>query len=303
MKNPKLISLNTVRSKSQEERIKIIIKNCRVVHSDTYDYSLIKEYTNDKTKLPIICKKHGVFYQNYNEHVLGRSGCPICKDKRKILLAHNEEVRKEHEKDFFKKVKEIYNDFYDFSEFEYITTNTPSKVICPLHGEFYKCPNKLLNRRQACPNCMKKKLSKREKAVQDFLSENSINFTTNKDNLFEGCISENGNYLDFDFYLPDLNILIEVDGEQHFRPKFNHEIDELRRVHSCDLTRNKWAFEHEIIFIRFSYNITFNNLEKALEQIIINHDYNITNKKIYISTPDGIIDNGYYDILDSNIEK
>lgn len=32
------------------------------IHGNKYDYSLV-EYTNCKTKVKIICKKHGVFEQ------------------------------------------------------------------------------------------------------------------------------------------------------------------------------------------------------------------------------------------------
>ena len=42
-----------------------------------YDYSLIKSYSNNKEKLPIICKKHGIFMQTLQEHTHG-CGCPKC---------------------------------------------------------------------------------------------------------------------------------------------------------------------------------------------------------------------------------
>lgn len=45
-----------------------------------YDYSLIiKEIKNNSEKVPIICPKHGVFYQTFNNHINFRHGCPICK--------------------------------------------------------------------------------------------------------------------------------------------------------------------------------------------------------------------------------
>ena len=49
-----------------------------VIHNDLYDYSLVK-YSSYKTKVDIICRKHGVFQQYPQEH-LQKCGCPKCKN-------------------------------------------------------------------------------------------------------------------------------------------------------------------------------------------------------------------------------
>lgn len=59
-------------SKSAEDALNDLIK----VHGETYDYSLFK-YDGDKTKLEIICRKHGIFRQAYSNHRYGQ-GCPHC---------------------------------------------------------------------------------------------------------------------------------------------------------------------------------------------------------------------------------
>jgi len=72
------------------------LKRAKEIHKDkynVYDYSLItKEFWDKnyigkyKTKIPIVCKKHGVFYQRVSDHLQG-SGCPKCnesKGERKI---------------------------------------------------------------------------------------------------------------------------------------------------------------------------------------------------------------------------
>ena len=46
-------------------------------YGDEYDYSLFTEYLNNRTKIPVICKKHGVFYVSVNNHLRGRL-CPHC---------------------------------------------------------------------------------------------------------------------------------------------------------------------------------------------------------------------------------
>lgn len=53
------------------------IEDAKKVHKDTYDYSQTI-YVNSKSKVDIICKKHGKFSKNAAAHLMGE-GCPICK--------------------------------------------------------------------------------------------------------------------------------------------------------------------------------------------------------------------------------
>lgn len=50
---------------------------------DKYTYDLITEdnYVNTRTKVPIVCKEHGVFYQSPHSHLSGY-GCSLCGRKR-----------------------------------------------------------------------------------------------------------------------------------------------------------------------------------------------------------------------------
>ena len=41
---------------------KEFIEMSKLIHGDKYDYSLV-DYKNNKTKVEIICKIHGIFYQ------------------------------------------------------------------------------------------------------------------------------------------------------------------------------------------------------------------------------------------------
>ncbi len=52
------------------------IKKAREVHGDKYDYSKV-EYVKSKTKVTIICPKHGEFLQTPQKHLSGQ-GCPNC---------------------------------------------------------------------------------------------------------------------------------------------------------------------------------------------------------------------------------
>jgi len=63
-------------AKTSKKTTHYFIDKAIKVHGNKYDYSKVN-YINYKTKVEIICKKHGSFWQNSNHHLNG-SGCPFC---------------------------------------------------------------------------------------------------------------------------------------------------------------------------------------------------------------------------------
>lgn len=93
------------------------------------------------------------------------------------------------------------------------------------------------------------KPSKGEEKIKEILESNNIKFEREK--TFSTC----GNGLfRFDFFLPDMNICIEYDGEQHFRPieifggkeGFDKQI-------TYDNIKNQWCKQNNIKLIRIPY--------------------------------------------------
>lgn len=90
-KGKKLTALN---SKTTEQ----FIKEAKEIHD--YDYSLTK-YVNNKTKVKIICNKHGIFEQTPFNHLQLKQGCPSCSS------SHGEkEIEKYLTKNNFSYIKE-----------------------------------------------------------------------------------------------------------------------------------------------------------------------------------------------------
>ena len=56
------------------------IKKARAIHGNKYDYSKVN-YTNNKTKVLIICPIHGKFEQTPDKHLRGQ-GCPGCSSSK-----------------------------------------------------------------------------------------------------------------------------------------------------------------------------------------------------------------------------
>lgn len=135
------------------------IEEARAVHGDRYDYSLV-EYTTNKGKVKIVCGIHGISEVGAIEHIRG-ANCYKC---GKENMASKCRITKE---DFIKKSKEVHRDKYDYSLVEYVNNKTHVKIICPVHGEYLKSPEK----HKAGSGCRKCLSKKNTKTTESFVNE------------------------------------------------------------------------------------------------------------------------------------
>lgn len=177
-----------------KEKFVSLAKN---VHGDKYDYSKVV-YKNTKDKVIIICPIHGEFSQSFEKHVVRGQGCPKCVGKNKDTS------------EFIFQANKIHKNKYDYSKTNYISAITKVTIICPIHGEFLQSPAKHLCG-DGCPKCNSSKL---ENSLREYLDSKNIKFEEQK--TFSWLKYKNNMYLDF--YLPEHNIAIECQGEQHFFP-------------------------------------------------------------------------------------
>lgn len=56
-----------------------LLHEFKQVHGDRYCYDLVNDenYKNNKSKVPIICREHGLFSISVCNHLIGQ-GCPVC---------------------------------------------------------------------------------------------------------------------------------------------------------------------------------------------------------------------------------
>lgn len=133
-------------SKKKSLSVKQFIKKAKQVHKDNYDYSEA-EYKNSHTKIKIICKKHGAFFQTPSNHITNKSNCPKCAIKK---LAIN---------DFIEQCNEVHNNKYNYSLTIFEKNNNIIKIICPNHGVFEKNIYDHL-RGGGCQECSKERSNK-----------------------------------------------------------------------------------------------------------------------------------------------
>ena len=110
----------------------------------------------------------------------------------------------------------------------------------------------------SCPVCGDKVKSLGEKKLCQILTEQNIKFIQQK--TFDSCVFvTSGRKGFFDFYLPDLNILIEYDGIQHFIDRKGRK-DRLEEIQERDSYKTNWCKENNIPLIRIPY-LDFNLLD------------------------------------------
>ena len=149
------------------------IEKARKKHGDKYDYSKV-EYVNNRTKVCIICPKHGEFWQEPSSHLVGR-GCKLCfEEKKKHIYNTTQE-------DFINKCKTIHGDKYDYSKVIYTNAKDKICIMCPEHGEFWQEPSSHLNG-CGCPKCAKITRSEKKTLTKDTFMENSQKKHGNKYN-------------------------------------------------------------------------------------------------------------------------
>lgn len=143
-------------------------------------------------------------------------------------------------------------------------------------GNLYTTSSHHLRTGQAirCTECSQKAImSKGEDKINTILKENHIVFEYQK--TFDTCRSPITNkQLKFDFYLSQLNCLIEFDGEQHFKISETSAWKEKQKtLKERDEYKNQWCKNNNIILIRIPYTqlnkITLEDLLPSTSQFII----------------------------------
>ena len=238
------------------------IQESKEIHGDKYDYSKV-EYINAKSKVNIICSKHGEFEQIASSHLFGQ-GCSNCGNLKKSLS------KRKPVDDFTKRACNIHGDTYDYSEIEYIDLQTPIKIICKIHGGFMLKPTKHIHRHQGCPKCQRKKnYSKSQMQWLNFMSEYNNIHIQHAENDGEFIIQTTK--FKADGYCQETNTIYEFHGDYwHGNPKvFNTQ--EYNKTTNCSFGElYEKTLEREKMIKELGYNLV----------VIWEYDWDKINKSI-----------------------
>ena len=220
------------------------------MHSVNPNIDIIDDFVNMSTKIHVICNVCG-----HNWHVapssLFKFGCPKCAGNA------------------IKTTDEFEQELHTYaSNFEllspYIRANKKVHVRCNDCGnDDWITPNKLKSGQQ-CKFCHE---TIGEKNIRKYLERHNVNFDSQKS--FDGLIGVGNKPLTYDFYLPDENILIEFQGEQHEHPvtfggrSKSEAVSDYEKQQEHDNRKRDYAFSHSINLLEIWY-YDIDNIEQIL---------------------------------------
>ena len=164
------------------------------------DYTFLEPYQGALVKIKVKHNKCGTIYKVKPSHFLDGSRCPYC--------AINTKAKTNTE--FKQQVQDLVGNEYVFLD-TYVDTHTKLRVKHNECGNVYEVTPGNFLYGYRCPYCNS---PKGEVAINKILKSLGINYEYQKtfDDLKDkGCLS-------YDFYIPDQNILIEYQGQQHYEP-------------------------------------------------------------------------------------
>lgn len=229
----------------------------KLIHKRNDVVCTSKYYVNSKTPIEHMCTKCGYIWNVIPTSVIVGYGCPKCG-----IIRQADKKRKTREQ-YQNELISLRNNIVLLGEYK--ASITPTLHKCTVCGKkWYVTPNNIL-RGHGCPHCSSSKL---EETVGYYLELNNIIF--NRGMKYHDLIGVKNGMLSYDFYLPQYNLLIECQGEQHERPvKYfgGNKRFVIQKIH--DTRKRKYAHDHNINLLEIWYYEN-NKIDKILEQILNN---------------------------------
>lgn len=229
------------------------IKRSKKIFGNKFDYSKVA-YKDIKSDITLICPIHGEFNTNVDNHLASEisGGCRACKYES---VANSLSLTK---KEFIEKAKEVWGNEWSYVNAKYINSRKKIAITCNEHGDFFQRPYSHL-RGNGCPKCNFKK----EGRIAEYLSSKFIVHREYK--------IKNKRY---DFYLPEFNLIIERDGEQHYGTRTFANLVGIDKdlynelEHANDILKTKLAKEAGFKIARIPYWLTKKEEEIEIENIL-----------------------------------
>ena len=219
-----------------EEKLKRVNSNITV----------IGKYTGYNNKIMVRCNIDGREWEAYPRKLMKGVGCLECMERR----FHDERAYTLEQ--FKEKMFELSPSIEILSE-TYKNLRDSIKCRCKICGYEWEARGAdLLIKGNGCPSCTS---SSGEKIIRDWLEINKVSYKKQK--TFSGC--KDKRLLPFDFYLPDKNIAIEYDGQQHFYPVTFGGIskeaaeENFKENQKRDEIKTNFCLENNIKLIRIPY--------------------------------------------------
>ena len=235
------------RAEKRTKSTKQFIKEAVLIHKDTYKYENV-DYKSATENVSITCSIHGEFLQTPSSHLQG-SGCNACG-----FLAGAEKQTKSREQ-FIEEANLVHKGIYKYDNVDYKGDKNKVSITCSIHGDFLQTPGSHLAG-NGCPRCY----NKREGRLAIILNEIGVVHRNHR---------INNSY--FDFYLPEYNLIIERDGEQHYGDIFRHISNKKKTFeqnHQNDIEKTNLAKSKGHKISRIPYWLSEEDERKEIQNIL-----------------------------------
>ncbi|MGU9057084.1 hypothetical protein ACV3WB_06135 [Clostridium perfringens] len=220
-------------------------------------YRLVGEYVNVRTKIEIQCNEGHKYEVRPDKFKMGRR-CPICSGQ------YPETAKL----DFIKQVNE---EGYRLVG-EYVNARTKVKLKCD-KGHIYEVKPSDFKKGHRCPIC--NIISHGEELTRKILEEYKLGFEQQK--KFDGLTGLGGGQLSYDFFVEE-HLLIEIQGEQHYKPTTFGGRSELESIEAFkqqqehDKRKREFAINNGYKLLEIPYFSTkdLDNLESTLREELNN---------------------------------
>ncbi|HWL22295.1 MAG TPA: hypothetical protein VNR38_00845 [Ureibacillus sp.] len=240
------------------------IKDAKLIHGNTYDYSITK-YTNAHTKVAIICKIHNKFYISPRKHLIGQE-CVKC-SRIKLSLSKTKCVDL-----FLQECKQVHGDRYDYSLVEYKDSKTKVKIICKEHGEFKQSPINHLNN-NGCPDCGRNRTNKALKENPTGWSVTNWERKARESNRFDSfkvyvikCWNDNENF----YKIGRTFNSIKKRFLGKYNMPYNYEVvKEIVFDNARDCYNKEWELKRNNKELKYIPRLSFNGMQECFYKIDI----------------------------------
>lgn len=213
----------------------------------------LSKYNGVKEKIQCKCKLHNYVWETTPDSLLQGHGCLKCGGS---IPKTTNEFKKEFYGKFPNSNIEIIG--------EYKKESFPILCKCKACGNEWNTttPHRLLNG-NGCPKCAN---SKGNNLIEEILKNNGVQFE--KEMKFENCKLKD--YLRFDFYIPNKEVAIEYDGEQHFKATGLYGGNEGFKTRiECDNIKNLYCKNNNISLLRIPYKYNPIKSPRKIEKLVL----------------------------------
>lgn len=187
-------------------------------------------------------------------NILSGYGCKICGYEKLSKAKTKTQEQYEKELQFKNPLIKVIG--------EYIGAQNPIELLCLSCGFVWSSKAEVIIRSKNATGCPLCSIPKGEKKISEILKKYNIDFNIQK--TYDDLFGVNFGLLSYDFYLPNYNLLIEYQGEQHEHPieYFGGE-EQFKIQQEHDKRKREYAKEHNIDLLEIWY-YDYNNIEEIL---------------------------------------